>query len=87
MNTTTIPRPAHYTQKASTAVLAAARAEHDFAGWLAAVLAQVASELGSSDAITAGRPGSWEADLVQQLTKGTVGYNDEFLSDYRGPLR
>jgi hypothetical protein len=87
MNDTTIPNTDDYTQKASIAVLAAARAEHDFAGWLAAVLAQAASELGSSDAITAGRPGSWEADLVQQLTKGTVGYNDEFLSDYRSPLR
>jgi hypothetical protein len=87
MNDTSIPSPDDYTPKASTAVLAAARAEHDFAGWLAAVLAQVASELGSSDAITAGRPGSWEADLVQQLIKGTVGYDDEFLTDYGGPLR
>jgi hypothetical protein len=87
MNDTSIRSPHDYTQKASTAVLAAARAELDFAGWLAAVLAQVASELGSSDAITAGRPGSWEADLVQQLIKGTVGYDDEFLSDYGGPLR
>jgi hypothetical protein len=86
MNDTSIPSPDDYTPKASTAVLAAARAELDFAGWLAAVLAQVASELGSSDAITAERPGSWEADL-QQLIKGTVGYDDEFLSDYGGPLR
>jgi hypothetical protein len=87
MNDTSIPSPDDYTPKASTAVLAAARAELDFAGWLAAVLAQVASELGSSDAIIAGRPGSWEADLVQQLIKGTVGYDDELLSDYGGPLR
>jgi hypothetical protein len=87
MNDTSIPSSDDYTQEASTAVLAAARAEHDFAGWLAAVLAQVAIELGSSDAITAGRPGSWEADLVQQLIKGTVGYDDELLSDYGGPLR
>lgn len=87
MNDTSIPSPDDYTPKASTAVLAAARAELDFAGWLAAVLAQVASELGCSDAITAGRPGSWEADLVQQLIKGTVGYDDELLSDYGGPLR
>ena len=41
----------------------------------------------SSDAITAGRPGSWEADLVQQLINGTVGYDEEFLTDYGGPLR
>ncbi|HWJ50014.1 MAG TPA: hypothetical protein VNR42_03280 [Solirubrobacteraceae bacterium] len=87
MNATPIPRPDDYTQQAATAVLAAARSEHDFPGWLATVLAQVAGELGSSDAITAGRPGSWEADLVQQPNKGTVGYDDELLSDYGGPLR
>lgn len=87
MNDTAIKSPDGYTQQASAAVLAAARAEHDFADWLATVLAQVASELGSSDAITAGRPGSWEADLVQQLINGTVGYDDEFLTDYGGPLR
>ena len=87
MNDTFIPSPDDYTQKASTDVLAAARAELDFAGWLAAVLAQLASEPGSSDAITAGRPGSWEADLAQQLIKGTLGYDDELLSDYGGTLR
>jgi hypothetical protein len=87
MNDAAITSPDDYTQQASAAVLAAARAEHDFAGWLAAVLAQVASELGSSDAITAGRPGSWEADLVQQLIKGTVGYDGEFLTAYGGSLR
>jgi hypothetical protein len=87
MNDTSIPSPDDYSQVASTAVLAAARAEHDFAGWLAAVLAQVASELGSSDAITAGRPGPWEADLLQQLIKDAVGYDDEFLTDNGGPLR
>ena len=26
-----------------------------------------------------GRPGSWEASLVDQLVKGTVGYGDEYL--------
>jgi hypothetical protein len=84
MNATPIPRPDDYTQQAATAVLAAARSEHDFPGWLAIVLAQAASELGSSDAITAGRPDSWEAAVVQQLVKGTLGYDDEFLTDYKG---
>jgi hypothetical protein len=84
MNATPIPRPDDYTQQAATAVLAAARSEHDFPGWLAIVLAQAASELGSSDAITAGRPDSWEAAVVQQLVKGTLGYDDEFLADYKG---
>ena len=87
MNDAAITSPDDYTQQASAAVLAAARAEHGFAGWLAAVLAQVARELGASDAITAGPPGSWEADLVQQLIKGTVGYDGEFLTSYGGSLR
>jgi hypothetical protein len=86
MTTRINPSGDDYTQRAATAVLAAARAEHDFAGWLASVLASVASELGSSDAITVRRPGSWEAALVQQLIKGT-GHDDELLTDYGGPPR
>jgi hypothetical protein len=73
-----------YTDRAVHTVLAAARTEHDFAGWLAHVLAAVAGQLGSSDALTCGRPGSWEADLVDRLVKGTIGYADEYLP---GPLR
>jgi len=68
-----------YTRQAAVAITNAARAEHDFAGWLAAVLADVAGRLGSSEALTAGRPGAWEASLVDQLVKGTVGYGDEYL--------
>jgi len=68
-----------YTRQATAAITRAARAEHDFAGWLAGVLADVAGRLGSSDALTEGRPGSWEASLVDQLVKGTVGYGDEYL--------
>lgn len=71
-----------YTDQAAAAILQAARTEHDFAGWLAGVLAQTASELGASDALTARRPGSWEAELVQNLVKGTVGWEDECLADY-----
>ena len=70
---------APYTDPAVKAITQAARSEHDFAGWLAAVLATAAGRLGSSDALTAGRPGSWEASLVDQLVKGTVGYGDEHL--------
>lgn len=73
-----------YTARAVAAITQAARAEHDFAGWLAGVLAEVAGQLGSSDALTEGRPGSWEASLVDQLIKGTVGYCDEYLP---GPAR
>jgi fructose-1-phosphate kinase PfkB-like protein len=72
-----------YTEHARDAFLEAAHTEHDFGGWLAAVLSSVAADLGSSDALTAGRPGSWEADLVQQLVKGTVGWGDEHLADHR----
>lgn len=68
-----------YTRDATTSILRAARSEHDFAGWIAGVLAAVAGQLGSSDALTAGRPGSWEASHVDQLVKGTVGYDDAHL--------
>jgi hypothetical protein len=71
-----------YTNRAATATLEAARTEQDFGGWLAGILARIAAELGSTEALTAGRPGSWEADLVQRLVKGTVGYDDELLKDY-----
>ncbi len=71
-----------YTERAATATMEAARNEQDFGGWLAGILARTAAELGSTDALTARRPGSWEADLVQRLVKGTVGWDDELLSDY-----
>ena len=73
----------NYTVRAARAVLEAARSEHDFGGWLAHVLATAAAELGSTGALTAGRPGSWEADLVQRLVKGTVGWDDEYLTDHK----
>jgi hypothetical protein len=73
----------NYTVRAAQAVLDAARSEHDFGGWLAHVLAAAAAELGSTDALTVGRPGSWEADLVQRLVKGTVGWDDEYLADHK----
>ena len=74
---------APYTGRAVSAVLAAARAEHDFAGWLAGVLTAVAARVGSSDALIAGRPGSREASLAGQLVKGAVGWNDEYLAGYK----
>lgn len=63
------------------ALAAAVDREHDFPGWLAAVLAQVAARKGGSAALLAGRPGSWEAMLVRQLLAGTVGENDEYLPE------
>lgn len=67
------------TSRAIKALLRAARTEHDFAGWLAAALAQAAGQLGSADELVAGRPGSWEAALVMQLVCGTVEYDGEAL--------
>jgi hypothetical protein len=74
------------TSRAIEALLRAARTEHDFAGWLAHVLAQVAGQLGSSDALIEGRPGSWEASHVDQLVKGTVGHDDKYLPPPRTKL-
>jgi hypothetical protein len=71
-----------YTSEAVTAITQAARAEHDFSGWLATVLCRAAAKLGSSDALTQGRPGSWEAALVRALVQGTVP-DDELLAQYR----
>ena len=71
-----------YTDRATTAILDAVRDEHDFSGWLAQILATAAAELGSTAALTAGRPGSWEASLIQQLVHGTVGWDDDYLADY-----
>ena len=73
-----------YPRRAGAAILQAARSEHSFAEWLARVLAEVAGQLGSSDALVEGRPGSWEASLVDQLVKGTVGYDDKYLPRPRG---
>ena len=73
-----------FTRQAVTAIARAVDTERDFAGWLAAVLAEVAAIKGSSEALTAGRPGSWEASLVDQLVKGAVGWDDEYLPDPEG---
>jgi hypothetical protein len=51
--------------------------ELDFAGFLASALGAVAGNVGSTDRIVAGRPGSWEADLVRRLVGGTVGYDQD----------
>ena len=66
-----------YTRSAIQAMARAVDAEPDFAGWLADVLARTAAHAGSADALTSGRPGSWEANLVEQLVRGTVGYGDD----------
>jgi hypothetical protein len=74
-----------YTSWALKAITEAAAAEPDFPGWLAGVLARAAAARGSSYALIAGRPGSWEAALVNQLVCGTVGWDDEHLFSLDDP--
>jgi len=62
-----------HTDQAIRALTTAAKTEHDFADWLANVLAYTAANLGSTEALTAGRPGSWESALVDRLVEGTTG--------------
>lgn len=45
----------------------------DLAAMIGVALARLAAELGSMAAVTAARPGSWEASLVAQLLEGTAG--------------
>ncbi|WP_194917499.1 hypothetical protein [Catenulispora rubra] len=77
-----LPSVAAATEAALPAVLAVIAHGTDVAGWLAGVLATAAAQLGSVEAVTANRPGSWEADLVHRLVAGTVGWDDEHLDDY-----
>ena len=83
----TRPQQDNYTERATASIVAAVREEHDFSGWLAEVLATAAAQLGSTAALTAGRPGSWEADLIQQLVRGTVGWDDDYLANYANEPR
>ena len=53
--------------------------EHDFPGVVAQIFAQVAGNLGSSHAVVASRPGSWEASHIEGLLAGTVGGDDRYL--------
>jgi hypothetical protein len=71
-----------YTRQAVTAIARAVDAEHDFGGWLSLVLVRAAAQLGSLDALTAGRPGSWEAELVDPLARG-LAFDDDDLAAYR----
>ncbi|MCA0308848.1 MAG: hypothetical protein LCH87_16065 [Actinobacteria bacterium] len=55
----------------------------DFADFLASALAAVAANAGSVERLTAGRPGSWESSLVNQLVCGTVGHDPADLARHR----
>ena len=66
---------------ATAALTAAAKLTHptghqlDFADFLADALAAVTANLGGVEELLAGRSGSWEAALVDQLVNGTLGYD------------
>jgi ABC-type transporter Mla subunit MlaD len=65
------------------AALRTARAAgEDVAEFVARGLARLASELGGSYEVIRNRDGSWEASVVAQLLRGTVG-DDEALGAYR----
>jgi len=76
------PEVEGHTHAAVEAITTAVSEEQDFGGWLADVLCRVAARLGSTEALIAGRPGSWEASLVYQLVAGTAGEHDENLPGY-----
>ena len=71
-----------YTTLAIDALAEAVELEPDFPGWLSLVLVRVAARKGTLDALTDGRPGSWEAALVDRLARGLV-FDDAGLQPYR----
>ncbi|MEE2034360.1 hypothetical protein Q8814_19945, partial [Rhodococcus sp. CC-R104] len=69
---------------ALTAIARSTRADGsavDFADTLAEILTVVAANVGSRDRLLAGRPTSWETDLVAQLVAGTAPADE--LAPYR----
>jgi hypothetical protein len=73
-----------YTTRAVEAVTEAIRGETDVGGWLSLVLVLAAAQTGSLDDLTAGRPGSWEAEHVDALARGLAG-DDEHLAAFAAP--
>jgi len=57
-------------ERAAAVLDEALRGRADFAGWLGQILGQVAARHGSPEVLTAGRPGSWEAQHVLRLAGG-----------------
>lgn len=70
---------------------AAARLEHpdhgslDFADFLTSALRATAANLGDADALTAGRPGSWESAQLSELINSSLGLDLSMfeLAEYR----
>jgi transcriptional regulator with XRE-family HTH domain len=55
----------------------------DWAEFVTLALAGAAANIGSTEQILAGRPGSWEAERVRQTLQSTVGVDDEDLLRHR----
>lgn len=55
----------------------------DFAAFVASALAATAANVGGVGQLLAGRPGSWEADLVGSLINGTVPDEPDELARHR----
>ena len=55
----------------------------DWAEFLTLVVAGATANIGSFEAILAGRPGSWEAGGVRNLLTGTLGYDEQQLHEHR----
>lgn len=55
----------------------------DFGEIACYVLTAVAANIGSTEGLLAGRPGSWEADYVRQIINSTAGIEDAALLAYR----
>lgn len=55
----------------------------DWAEFVTHALAGAAANIGGTEQILAGRPGSWEAERVRQTLQSTVGADDEHLLEHR----
>lgn len=55
----------------------------DFAEFVTQAVAAAAANVGGVEEILAGRPGSWEADLVRQMLQATVGCDEGYLLEHR----
>ncbi len=79
------PPPVDLWRAATDAVDALLESYPDGAEALAIILCRVAARHGSAGWLWRGRSGSWEADAVQNLVLGTVGYDEQYLADYLEP--
>lgn len=84
------PRDDHWESLRTTAIRVltiaanvAINRDRDFADFLANVLATTAANVGGPERLLAGRPGSWEAGLIEDLLRGTVGTDPDSWWTYR----